>query len=38
MAEDLLTAEGFIKGTPQKILAQGTAWRFFNELTKEITG
>jgi len=27
-----------IKGTPQTILAQGTDWRFFNELKKEITG
>jgi NitT/TauT family transport system substrate-binding protein len=27
---------GMIKSSPQKILAQGTDWRFFNELTKEL--
>jgi NitT/TauT family transport system substrate-binding protein len=29
---------GIIKSTPQKILAQGTDWRFFNELKKELKG
>ena len=27
---------GFIKSTPQQIIAQGTDWRFFNELKKEL--
>jgi NitT/TauT family transport system substrate-binding protein len=27
-----------IKSTPQKIIAQGTDWRFFNELRKELKG
>jgi NitT/TauT family transport system substrate-binding protein len=25
-----------IKSTPQKIIAQGTDWRFLNELKKEL--
>ena len=29
---------GMIKSSPQKILAQGTDWRFLNELKKEIKG
>ncbi len=29
---------GMIKATPQKILAQGTDWRFLNELKKEMKG
>jgi NitT/TauT family transport system substrate-binding protein len=29
---------GLIKSPPQKILAQGTDWRFFNELKKELKG
>jgi NitT/TauT family transport system substrate-binding protein len=29
---------GLIKSIPQKIIAQGTDWRFFNELKKEIKG
>jgi NitT/TauT family transport system substrate-binding protein len=29
---------GMIKSTPQQILAQGTDWRFFNELKKELKG
>jgi NitT/TauT family transport system substrate-binding protein len=29
---------GMIKSTPQKILAQGADWRFFNELKKELKG
>jgi NitT/TauT family transport system substrate-binding protein len=27
---------GMIKSTPQKIIAQGTDWRFFNELKREL--
>jgi NitT/TauT family transport system substrate-binding protein len=27
---------GLIKSTPQKVIAQGTDWRFFNELKKEL--
>ena len=27
---------GFIKSTPQKIIAQGTDWRFFNQLKREL--
>jgi NitT/TauT family transport system substrate-binding protein len=29
---------GMLKRTPQKLLAQGTDWRFFNELKKELKG
>ena len=29
---------GMIKSTPQKIIAQATDWRFFNELKKELKG
>jgi NitT/TauT family transport system substrate-binding protein len=29
---------GLIKLSPQKILAQGTDWRFFNELKRELKG
>ncbi len=29
---------GMIRSTPQKILAQGTDWRFFNELKRELKG
>ena len=29
---------GMIKSSPQKILAQGADWRFFNELKKELKG
>jgi NitT/TauT family transport system substrate-binding protein len=29
---------GMIKSTPQKIIAQGTDWRFFNELRQELKG
>jgi NitT/TauT family transport system substrate-binding protein len=29
---------GLIKSTPQKLIAQGTNWRFFNELKKELKG
>ena len=31
-----LYEDGLIKSTPQKILAQGTVWRFFNELKTEL--
>ena len=31
-----LYEDGLIKSTRQKILAQGTDWRFFNELKKEL--
>jgi NitT/TauT family transport system substrate-binding protein len=29
---------GMIKSTPQKLIAQGTDWRFLNELKKELKG
>jgi NitT/TauT family transport system substrate-binding protein len=29
---------GMIKSTPQKIIAEGTDWRFLNELKKEMKG
>ena len=29
---------GMIKASPQKIIAQGTDWRFLNELRKELKG
>ena len=29
---------GMIKSSPQKIIAQGTDWRFLNELRKELKG
>jgi NitT/TauT family transport system substrate-binding protein len=29
---------GMIKSSPQKLIAQGTDWRFFNELKKELKG
>jgi NitT/TauT family transport system substrate-binding protein len=29
---------GMVKSTPQKIIAQGTDWRFFNELKRELKG
>jgi NitT/TauT family transport system substrate-binding protein len=29
---------GRIKSSPQKIIAQGTDWRFLNELKKELKG
>ena len=31
-----LREAGLIKATPQKILADGTDWRFLNELKKEL--
>ena len=33
-----LREAGLIKSTPQKIIAQGTDWRFLNELKKELKG
>jgi NitT/TauT family transport system substrate-binding protein len=33
-----LQEAGFIKSTPQKLIAQGTDWRFLNELKKELKG
>jgi NitT/TauT family transport system substrate-binding protein len=29
---------GVIKSSPQKLIAQGTDWRFLNELKKELKG
>jgi NitT/TauT family transport system substrate-binding protein len=29
---------GMITSTPQKTIARGTDWRFFNELKKELKG
>jgi len=29
---------GMIKSTPQRIMAQGTDWRFLNELKRELKG
>jgi NitT/TauT family transport system substrate-binding protein len=29
---------GLIKSTPQQVISQGTAWRFFNELKRELKG
>jgi NitT/TauT family transport system substrate-binding protein len=31
-----LREAGMIKSTPNKIIAQGTDWRFFNELKREL--
>ena len=33
-----LREAGMIKSNPQRILAQGTDWRFLNELKKELKG
>jgi NitT/TauT family transport system substrate-binding protein len=33
-----LREAGMIRSTPQKIIAQGTDWRFLNELKKELKG
>jgi NitT/TauT family transport system substrate-binding protein len=33
-----LQEAGMIKTSPQKIIAQGTDWRFLNELKKELKG
>ena len=32
------TRGGMIKSSPQKILTQGTDWRFLNELKQELKG
>jgi NitT/TauT family transport system substrate-binding protein len=29
---------GMIKSSPQKVIAEGADWRFFNELKKELKG
>jgi NitT/TauT family transport system substrate-binding protein len=29
---------GMLKSSPQKLIAHGTAWRFLNELKKELKG
>ena len=29
---------GMLTSTPQKLIAQGTDWRFFNALKKELKG
>ena len=29
---------GMIKSSPQKIIAEGTDWRFLNEIKREMTG
>jgi NitT/TauT family transport system substrate-binding protein len=29
---------GMVKSTPQKLIAQGTDWRFLNELKQELKG
>ena len=33
-----LNEVGMLRSTPQKLLAQGTDWRFFNELKNELKG
>ena len=33
-----LREAGMIKSTPQRIIAQGTDWRFFNEIKRELKG
>jgi len=33
-----LQEAGMIKSSPQKLIAQGTDWRFFNELKRELKG
>jgi len=33
-----LRESGFIRGTPNKIIADGTDWRLFNELKRELRG
>jgi NitT/TauT family transport system substrate-binding protein len=33
-----LQEAGMIKSTPQTLIAQGTDWRFFNELKQELKG
>jgi NitT/TauT family transport system substrate-binding protein len=31
-----LQEAGFVKSNPKKLIAQGTDWRFLNELRKEL--
>jgi NitT/TauT family transport system substrate-binding protein len=38
VAELRLHEVGMIKSTPQKIIAQGTNWRFLNELKRVLKG
>ena len=33
-----LREAGFIKSSPQKIIAAGSDWRFFNEVKRELKG
>jgi hypothetical protein len=33
-----LREAGMIKSTPQRLIAEGTDWRFLNELKKELKG
>ena len=33
-----LRESGMVKNTPQKLIAGGTDWRFFNDLKKELKG
>ena len=33
-----LREAGMVKSAPQKLIAQGTDWRFLNELKKELKG
>jgi NitT/TauT family transport system substrate-binding protein len=33
-----LQEAGMLRSTPQKLIAQGTDWRFFNALKKELKG
>jgi NitT/TauT family transport system substrate-binding protein len=33
-----LQEAGLLKSSPQKLIAQGTDWRFFNALKKELKG
>ena len=33
-----LREAGMVKSTPQKLITQGTDWRFLNELKKELKG
>jgi NitT/TauT family transport system substrate-binding protein len=33
-----LRESGFIRATPNRILADGTDWRFLNEIKRELKG
>jgi NitT/TauT family transport system substrate-binding protein len=37
-ARETMQEVGMLKSTPQKLIAQGTDWRFFNELKRELKG